>query len=82
MKKTFEVMHKGHQITVENSWFAGEKLFVDGELQDANLGLRLGATLRGQLKTAEGSEAIKVTLGGTMKIHCKIFVDYNLIYSS
>lgn len=82
MEKSFEVTYKGRQITVENGWFSGERLYVDGELQDANLGIRAGATLRGQLKTPEGNLPIKVALGGVMKIHCKIFVDYNLIYSS
>ena len=39
MKKTFEIIYKGHHILVENKWFTGEKLFVDGQLQDENLGL-------------------------------------------
>lgn len=80
MKKTFEVMHNNHHIRVENSWFTGEKLYVDGQLQDENLGLGLRATLNGQLKSLEHSENIKVTLGGTFKINCRIFVENHLIY--
>lgn len=30
MKKVFETIHDGHRIQVENRWFAGEKLYVDG----------------------------------------------------
>ncbi|MEK3993413.1 hypothetical protein [Psychrobacillus sp. FSL K6-2365] len=43
MKKTFEVMYNGHHILVENKWFTGEKLYVDGKLQDENLGLGVRA---------------------------------------
>jgi len=32
-------MHDGHHIKVLNSWFTGEKLYVNGQLQDENLGL-------------------------------------------
>ncbi|WP_338012374.1 hypothetical protein [Alkalihalophilus pseudofirmus] len=79
--KVFEATYEGRQIRVENSWFNGEKLFVDGELQDQNLGLALRSTLQGQLKTANGEfKMIKVTLGGTVKIQCKIFVDHRLVY--
>ena len=78
MKKTFEVMYDGHQIQVENNWFTGERLYVDGQLQDENLGLR--GKLYGELKSKEGSKLIKVALGGTFKINCRIFVENTLIY--
>lgn len=81
MGKIFEVTHKGHHIRVENSWFSGEKLYVDSELQDQNLGFNLGASLTGMLRTDKGNEPIKVALGGTWQIHCKIFVDYKLVYT-
>ncbi|ERN53803.1 hypothetical protein M3689_15245 [Alkalihalophilus marmarensis] len=81
MTKIFEATYEGRQIRVENSWFNGEKLYVDGKLQDQNLGLALRSTLQGQLKAANGEvKTIKVTLGGTVKIQCKIFVDHNLVY--
>lgn len=32
MRKKFEVTYKGQQITVENGWFSGEKLYVDNQL--------------------------------------------------
>ncbi|MYL65471.1 hypothetical protein GLW07_19130 [Bacillus hwajinpoensis] len=79
--KIFEATYDGHRIHVENKW-KGEKLYVDGELQDENIGLALRATLTGELK-ADNNEAkcIKVTLGGFLSIHCKIFVDYGLVRS-
>jgi len=80
MKKTFEVMHNGHHIQVVNSWFTGEKLYVDGQLQDENLGLGVRAVLNGELKSNEDRKSIKVAIGGFFKINCRIFVENNLIY--
>ena len=79
MKKTFEVMYNGQHIQVENRWFTGEKLYVDGQLQDENLGLSMRANLYGQLKS---KNRIKVSIGGVFKINCTIFVDNTLIYQS
>lgn len=79
MKKVFAATYEGHQIVVENRWLAGEKLYVDGELQDENLGLSLRATLRGKCKSNQKTRHIKVTLGGTFTVQCKIFVDNMLV---
>ena len=82
MKKIFEATYDGHQILVENRWFAGEKLYVNGELQDENIGLALRATLTGKLRSdSNDSKNIKVTIGGFFSIHCKIFVVYVLVPS-
>jgi len=82
MKKVFEVTYEGHHIQVENTWFNGEKLFVDGKLQDQNLGFAFDrATLYGMIKHNEGSnQTIKVSLGGAITVECRIFVDHELIY--
>ena len=77
MSKKFEVTYKGQQITVVNGWFSGEKLYVDNQLQDENLGLGLRGKLQGR---ASGNEEIKVSIGGNVTIHCRIFVDNQLIY--
>lgn len=50
MKKVFNVTYEGYHIQVVNTWFNGEKLYIDGKLQDENLGVALRATLRGILK--------------------------------
>jgi hypothetical protein len=82
MKKEFEVYYQGHSIQVVNTWFGGEKLYIDGELQDENLGLALRASLNGVLRNEDKSikSQIKVTLGGFLTVGCKIFVDHVLIY--
>ena len=78
LKKTFEVIHKDHHIRVENGWFSGEKLYIDDELQDQNIGLGFRARLTGELKDGKGM--VKVSIGGNFQIHCRIFVDNKLIY--
>ncbi|WP_198171391.1 hypothetical protein [Mucilaginibacter aquatilis] len=57
-------LYDGHKITVENSWFGGERLWVNGTLQDEQLGFALRSRLYGSLK-APGQETkrIKVSLG-------------------
>ncbi|WP_416150712.1 hypothetical protein ACM26V_07025 [Salipaludibacillus sp. HK11] len=81
MKKVFEVTYKGHHILVENRWFSGEKLYVNGRLQDENLGLSFRGTLTGVINPDNGkSMHIKVTMGGNVRINCRIFVDNELIY--
>ncbi|MFC5713694.1 hypothetical protein ACFPU1_12960 [Thalassorhabdus alkalitolerans] len=83
MPKVFKVPYKGHEVKVENRWFAGEKLYINGQLQDENVGLALRATLRGKIPSEGGNgEEIKVVLGGIMKIKCRIFADHVLIYPS
>jgi len=83
MKKVFRATCDGHQIVVENKWFTGEKLYVNGELQDENVGLAFSrATLTGKL-IMDHSEMkdIKVTVGGNLRVHCRVFVDNELIPS-
>ncbi|PIC89346.1 hypothetical protein CSV71_10520 [Sporosarcina sp. P21c] len=80
MKKVFEAIYDDHRIQVENRWFTGEKLYVDGELQDENLGLAFRGTLHGKLRNdTNETKSIKVTMGGFFSIHCKIFIENQLI---
>lgn len=83
MKKVFEATYENHRIQVENNWFTGEKLYIDGELQDENLGLSFRGTLHGLIRSkGNESKSIKVTLGGFFSIHCKIFIDHVLVSST
>ncbi|KAB7672174.1 hypothetical protein F9279_04480 [Bacillus sp. B1-b2] len=79
MLKKFEVTHEGNHIRVENSWFHGERLYINGKLQDENIGLAFRATLNGKLNN---DKEVKVTLGGNLSINCRIFVDHTMIYSN
>ncbi|QPC45527.1 hypothetical protein [Mangrovibacillus cuniculi] len=75
--KGWEINYNNNKVTVENRWF-GERLYVNGELQDELIGVASRARLWGKLSTGE---EIKVTLGGIFKIHCRIFIDQKLVSS-
>lgn len=82
MAKVWSVDYKGHEIRVENRYFS-EKLIVDGELQDEQIGYDYRSRLFGRIKNGEGQgEWIKVSLGGTWTAKCRIFIDDKLVYAS
>lgn len=79
--KTWTVKHKGHEISVENRWFAGERLIADGEMQDEQKGFAFRSRLWGKIPGGEGAgETIKVSLGGWFLINCRVFVDDKMVY--
>lgn len=64
MMKAWEIDYKGHKVRIENTWFGGEKLFVDGELQDEQVGFDFRSRLYGRIKNRDDeNESIKVLLG-------------------
>lgn len=73
--KIWEVKYGENMIRVENGW-DGEKLFVNDNLQDKQLGITNRSRLWGELPTGE---KIKVSLGGFFRVHCLIFVNNKLI---
>ena len=75
--KKWEINYCGNTITVENR-IAGERLYVNGELQDEQIGLAGRSRLWGQLKTGE---IVKVSIGSIFRIHCRIFVNDKLVLS-
>ncbi|WP_099300718.1 hypothetical protein [Bacillus sp. Marseille-P3800] len=81
MEKTFEINYEDHHILVINTWVSGEKLFIDGELQDENVGLALRGTLNGSFVNNHNQvKNVKVSIGGTLSIKCIIFVDNVQVY--
>ena len=82
MKKMFDVTYERHHIQVVNTWFYGEKLYIDGKLQDENLGIASRATLRGVIKDNDQiTKNIKVSLGGILTTKCRVFVNDVLVFS-
>ncbi|MGK0468280.1 hypothetical protein [Clostridium sp.] len=75
--KKWETNYCGHSIVVENT-IGGERLYINDELQDEQVGIVGRSRLWGQLKSGE---TIKVSLGGIFKVHCRIFVNNELILS-
>lgn len=79
--KAWNVKHKGHEIRVENRSFTGERLIVDGEIQDEQLGYAFRSRLWGKIKSGDGAgETIKVSLGGWFVVSCRVFVDDKMVY--
>ena len=73
--KSWEINHNGNVIRVENS-VSGERLYVNDELQDEQIGFGVRARLWGQLHTGE---KIKVSLGGWFVVNCRIFIDHKMV---
>lgn len=75
MKTVWIAKYENSEIKVVNTWFKGEMLFVDNELQDKRFGV-FGSDLSGHV-TAENGERknIKVNIGGAFKISCSVFID-------
>jgi len=77
--KAWQVQYKGHDVRVENG-FRGEKLIVDGKIQDAEMGFGFRSRMYGTIKDGDGAgEKIKVSLGGWIGIGCRIFIDDELV---
>ena len=78
--KKFEVEYKGHRIRVENR-VSGERLIVDDELQDEQIGSATRSRLYGRIKGGKGDgETIKVSIGGWFTANCRIFVDDKRVF--
>lgn len=73
--KEWNVRYEGNEIRVENRWL-GEKLFINGQLQDIGRGLTDRAKLIGKL---EDGRLVKVSLGGSFGVHCTVFVENEMI---
>lgn len=72
MKKSWTYQYGKNTIIVNNSWFGGCELYVNGQLQDKKTGTTLTDNLQGKLETGE---EIKASLGGTFTIQCSLFID-------
>jgi hypothetical protein len=80
--KTWRTEYKGHTIEVTNRVF-GERLVVDGELQDEHSGYAFRSRLWGRIRSGEGAgEIVKATLGGWFTVGCIVFVDDREIFRS
>jgi hypothetical protein len=75
MKSEWIGKYENSEIRINNTWFKGEMLFVNGELQDKKYGLT-SSNLTGHVINEKGERKdIKVNLGGSFKINCTLFID-------
>ncbi|MDO5509340.1 MAG: hypothetical protein Q4F57_01455 [Weeksellaceae bacterium] len=79
MKSIWVVNYENNEIKIENTWFHGERLFVNGKLQDEKYSM-FSSVLTGHLINAKNEkELIKANLGGFWKIQCQLFINYSKI---
>jgi hypothetical protein len=83
MRHVWKLKYGSHTIQVEKTW-NGEKLFVDGVLQDEQLGFHRSSRMFGKVMNEEGeTEDIKVSIGiHLLKVQCRIFIGERLVYST
>ena len=75
MKSIWTANYENNEIKIEKTWFNGERLYVNGNLQDERYGL-FGSDLTGHLINSKHErELIKVNLGGFWKIDCRLFIN-------
>ncbi|CAM3382267.1 hypothetical protein [Empedobacter stercoris] len=76
MKSIWEAAFENNVIRIENNWFSGEKLVVNGQLQDLKENL-FTSELEGHLFTMTKEKLkIKVRLfSDFFRINCILFVD-------
>jgi hypothetical protein len=76
MATTWTATYEKNEIRIENSWFLGEKLFVNNKLQDEKNSFFFPAVLTGHLVSNDGEKKpIKINLSGWFTIGCRLFVD-------
>jgi len=76
MKSEWVVEYQGSEIKITNSWFSGEKLYVNNKLQDEKLSFITPSDLTGNLMDSKGEKlAIKANLSGFFKVSCRLFID-------
>ena len=78
----FEISYQGSKILIINDGFEGERLFINGELQDQNFEPYDGYLKGTLMNEAGGEETIEVYLGGPQTSNCIIEANGQQIYSS
>lgn len=75
MKSIWIAVYEDCEIKIENTWFNGARLYVNGKLQDERFGW-YSTDLTGNIFTKNGEKhLIKVNLGGTLFVGCRLFID-------
>ena len=75
MKSEWTADFDGNKIRLTNSWFTGEKLFVNEELQDEQLNFTT-SNLTGSVQNKNGEKvSIKANMSGFFTANCRLFVD-------
>lgn len=76
MKSEWIAKYEETEIKIVNSWFFGEKLFINNELKDEQLNFITPSNMTGSLINRKGEELnIKTNISGFFTVSCRLFVD-------
>lgn len=71
--------YEGNEIRIENTWWNGERLWVNNELQDEQINY-WSSNLTGYILGSDGQRKnIKVNIGGSFSMNCFLFVDHRKV---
>lgn len=74
MKSIWTANYENNTIKIINTWFDGEQLYVNNELQDKKFGL-VSSNLTGHIINSKNEkEHIKATIFGWFKVDCILFI--------
>ena len=75
MKSIWTSTYENNTIKIINTWFSGEKLYVNNELQDKKFGA-ISSNLTGHIINFKNEkELIKATIFGWYKAECILFIN-------
>lgn len=76
MKKIWNAIYGQNEITIRNSWFEGEELLVNNQLQDKSLNILTPSKLTGHLLENGEKKYIKANIySGIFSVQCNLFID-------
>lgn len=79
MRTVWTANFEGNEIQIENTWFHGERLIVNSQLQDEKISM-LTSDLTGYVTGANGQRLdIKVNISGNFTMSCRLFVDHQKV---
>ena len=76
MKSEWNTKYEETEIKIINSWFRGEKLYINNQLQDEQLNFITPSNMTGNLINKQGEKlSVKANLSGFFTVSCRLFID-------
>ena len=76
MKSEWNTKYEESEIKIINSWFSGEKLYINNQLQDEQLNFITPSNMTGNLINKQGEKLnVKANLSGFFTVSCRLFID-------
>lgn len=78
MRTLWKGNYLGNEIVVLNTWFRGERVYVNNKLQGLSYGWFGQSKLKFELPNQSGKVTVRVKLiAGFLKVKCYVFADGN-----